>query len=84
MAVDRTHDGHGEPANYWVPITPNDSTDLDPMPRSIYIGTAGAIRFVDAAGDTRTVTTMIAGYHPTRPRRIHSTGTTATDIWGLF
>jgi hypothetical protein len=83
-AVDKTQSGLGAPADEWVPITPSDSTDLTYIPRALYIGTAGALKAVDGTGTARTMANAVAGYHPLRPRRIYSTGTTATDIWALY
>jgi hypothetical protein len=83
-AADKTQSGLGAPADEWVPITPSDSTDLTYVPRALYIGTAGALRAVDGTGTTRTIGNAAVGYHPLRPRRIYSTGTTATDIWALY
>lgn len=62
-------------------ITPDDNADLVFMPRAVYVGTSGHLTFRDREGETITLNNLAAGvFHPLAPKRIMSTGTTATDI----
>lgn len=74
------------PADNAASLTPNDSTDLSTVARGVYIGGAGDIT-VDFVGDGTniTITGLSAGViYPFRVQRLYSTGTTATDIVGLW
>jgi len=67
-------------------ITPSDSADID-VTRGLYIGTAGALKITDAAGNTVTIANATAGDHPWQIKRVYSTGTdaaVAADIHGLY
>ena len=63
-------------------VTPNDSTDLNSHTRGVYIGGEGTIRVThvdDTAATDYPVT--VAGYiYPWAVKRIHASGTTATNI----
>lgn len=62
-------------------ITPDNNTDLVFIPRGVYIGTSGNLRIHDADGEVVTFTNIAAGViHPIAPKRILSTGTTASGI----
>lgn len=63
-------------------ITPNDSTDLTTIPRSLNIGVGGALKVTTMSGTTL-VLTVAAGVLPLRVTRVWATGTTATNIAGL-
>ena len=66
-------------------VTPNDSTDLDYVTRGIYIGGSGDVVVITKGGDEVTLVNTLAGtYLPIRVSRIKSTGTTATNILGLY
>jgi hypothetical protein len=69
-----------------VAVTPNDSADLDRHTRGIYIGTAGTIRVthVEDTSPTNYPITIGGSVYPWAVKRIHSTGTTATDIIAQF
>ena len=64
-------------------ITPNDSTDLNPFPRYLYIGGTGNIAVETMAGNTVTFSAHPVGYFPQRVRKVLATGTTATNIVGI-
>ena len=69
------------PANRWESVTPHDSTNLTYWPRAIYVGGAGNISAVDINNNAVTFTGVAAGsVLPIRPKRINSTGTTATGL----
>lgn len=62
-------------------VTPNDSADLSDTARYLWIGVAGDVKVDTAGGDTVTFKGCAAGsVLPVRVRRVHATGTTATDI----
>ena len=83
-AEDRTGGGLGEPATCWFEITPHDDENLPILPRAIYVGVAGDVVMRDKRGVTCIFKTMAVGEHPMRPKRILSTGTSATNIIGLY
>lgn len=82
-AVEQTGDGLGAPAVEWFAITPHDTNELSVRPRCLYVSVAGDISVVSKLGATMTIT-VVAGYHPLRPVKVKSTGTTATGIYGLY
>ena len=72
------------PAQYAVAVTPDDDNDLAHVSRALYIGGAGDVSLVTAAGDTATFTGLPAGFVlPVRTSRVRETGTTATGIIAL-
>jgi len=82
MADDLKHSGRSAlgPVTDYIPVTPNDSTDLAHIGAALYIENGGAISVVTYAGETRTLQvgmfhTLIGGF-----RRVRATGTTATGI----
>jgi len=79
-----TH-GVSAPAEGAADITPNDSADLSITTRGIYVGASGDLKVDTAGGDTVTFVDIAAGViHPIRVQRVYSTGTTATDIIGVY
>lgn len=67
-------------------VTPTDGTDLDHATSAIFIGGDGDIK-VDLVGSGSGVVFkgLAAGvFYPIRCKRIYSTGTTATDIIGVY
>jgi hypothetical protein len=79
-----THQGGLEaPARDAFAITPNDSTDLAVSTRALYVGGTGNVKVDTVAGTTVTFTAVPVGILPVRVRRVHSTGTTATNIVGM-
>jgi len=76
--------GLDSPANNIVSVTPDDS-DLATDFRSLYVGVAGNVAIVSTGGDTVTFVGVLAGsILPVRCRQVKSTGTTATNIIGLY
>lgn len=62
-------------------ITPDDNANLDFTTRGIYVFSGGTLHVITKAGSDVTVS-VNAGYHPIRVKKIYSTGTTATGLWG--
>jgi hypothetical protein len=63
-------------------VTPNDSTDLLAHTRGLYIGGVGTIRVTHVLDtDPTDYPVTAAGYiYPWAVKRVHATGTTATNI----
>ena len=79
------HAGLESPAERAFAITGNDSTDLTVTPRAIYVGGAGNVKVTTIGGDTVTFSGALAGtIIPVRVTRVFSTGTTATNLLGLY
>jgi hypothetical protein len=73
------------PADNLAAITPHDTTELEFWTRGIYVGGAGDIAVVSAAGDAITIVGCLAGVvYPFAVKIIKATGTTATDLIGLY
>lgn len=67
-------------------VTPHNTTELDPLPRALWVGGVGDV-VVKLADDTSTttLTAVAAGtLLPLRPVLVKSTGTTATLIIALW
>lgn len=88
MATDTfssTTTGIDGPASNFAPITPNDSTDLTFVTRTIYVGTGGNVAVVGPTGATAVFKNVFAGASlPIRVSRVLATGTTATDLVALW
>jgi len=77
--------GLTSPARNAMAITPNDGTDLASVTRGIYVGVSGDIALVTAGGQTVTFKTAAQGSTiPIQAARVLSTGTTATNLIGLY
>ena len=62
-------------------VTPSDSADLSFIPRGIYVGGSGHLAILDREGESIVFSNLAAGViHPLAPKRVLSTGTTATNI----
>lgn len=73
------------PAIHAASITPNDSADLAANTRGIYVGTGGDLRVTMAGGQTITFKSLTGGMvHPFCTTRVWATGTTASDIVGVY
>lgn len=71
----------------WLDATTllSDSADLPEVPRGIYVGVSGNVKMNDGKGNTVTFVGLAAGVeHALHPRRIWSTGTTATSVNLLY
>lgn len=75
------------PATSSYAVTPNDTTDLTISVKAIYVGVTGDIKVElvnDAVGDAVVLKAVPVGLLKIRARRIWATGTTATNIIGLY
>lgn len=73
------------PASRGFAITANDADDLAAETRAIYVGGAGSLALVLASGDEVTFTGLTAGtFLPVRAVRVKTTGTSATQLVGLY
>ena len=76
--------GIESPAPNAAAITPSDSAELPTIPRSVWVGTSGNVA-VKMHNSTDTVTFVgVQGLLPIVPKQVLSTGTTATDIVGIW
>ena len=81
-----TIDTYQRPASYVgaAAVTPDNATDLTVAPcRALYIGTAGTLR-VTVNGSTVNFGAVVAGVFPVAVTRVHSTGTSASNILALY
>ena len=63
----------------------NDGTDLINATRGIYVGGAGDVKVTTVGGSTVTFAAVPAGgVLPVRAVRIFATGTTATNLIGMY
>lgn len=68
------------PASQHAVLTPNDTTDISPRPRALYINTAGDVQITDENGVSVTYASVAAGtILPFSPVRLGS-ATTATVV----
>lgn len=78
-------DNSAAPARRGFAITANDATDLAAETRAIYVGVAGDVVAVLSSGDEVTFAGVVGStVLPIRARRIKATGTTATQLVGLY
>jgi len=74
------------PARRLVTITPNDSSDLADVTRALYVGVTGDV-VVIAANDSSSITIKNAQAGTVLPiqcKRILATGTTASQLVGMY
>lgn len=72
------------PAGNAFDITPHNSNDLTIKTRGLYVGVTGNVK-VDIGGTAITFVGLAAGViHPLRVTRVYATGTTATNIVGVY
>ena len=73
------------PGEHAFAITPNDSTALTIATRAIYVGGNGNLKVTTVGGETITFTGVVAGMiYPLRVALVWSTGTTATNLIGVY
>lgn len=73
------------PGRCWKAITPSDTVDIPDRPRALYVGTGGNISAIDQNGNTVTFSNVLGGaFLPIGPVRIRATGTTASNIVGIW
>lgn len=67
-------------------ITPHDTNALPATTRGLYVGVQGdvTLRFADATSDITLVGLAAGIIHPLAVTHVRSTGTTATDIVGVY
>lgn len=74
-----------DPAEKVFAITPNDSTALEHDTRAISLAGIGNLAVITVGGDNITILGLAAGImHPIRLRKVLSTGTTASGIFGYY
>ena len=73
------------PAEEFDAITPADGTVLEKPTRGLYLGGGGDVTVDSMEGVQVTFVGLAAGQiHPIRCTRVYATGTTATDIVGVY
>lgn len=82
---DTQTDSLSQPARDAFAITPHDTSEIDPLPKAIFVGTGGNITLRAADGSADVVFKNVASGQilDVRARFIRTTGTTAADIVGL-
>jgi hypothetical protein len=71
------------PASDAFAVTPNDSTDLTFIARSLFFGGAGTVSVITLEGTTVSFTIPAGFILPLEVSRVNATGTTATGIVAL-
>ena len=83
--IDTCGDGLGGPAVKGFEVAVSDGSDLPFYPRALYVGVAGNVTVVMKDDTTLGFVGVTAGsFLPIRPKRVKSTGTTATNIIALY
>lgn len=78
-------DQFSAPARRGFAIAASDAADLPAETRAIYVGTGGDLALVLASGDQITLAGIAGGMLlPVRARRVIATGTTASQLVGLY
>lgn len=78
-------DALADPCDNAFAITPSDSTDFTYVSRGIYVGVSGDIMAVMADGTAVLFKNAVAGsILPLRCSRVNSTGTSATNLVGIY
>lgn len=75
--------GLTSPATKHFNITPHDTNELATKPRGIYVGVAGDVVLTDEAGTDCTYKNA-SGVLPVRAVKVKATGTTATNLIGIY
>ncbi|MCE7999713.1 MAG: hypothetical protein HEP70_12700 [Rhodobiaceae bacterium] len=77
--------GLESPATYAETVTPSDSVELAHISRAIYVGGTGDLAVTMKEGGSVTFKNVIGGtVLAIRVGRVLSSGTTATDIVGMY
>ena len=83
--IDRSGQGSGEPAVFGFNIAPSDVQYLPFVPRAIYVGGSGDVAIMMPGGDIVLLTGAVQGsVLPVRAIKVFFTGTTATNLVGLY
>lgn len=64
----------------YVPVTPDDNTDLPDVAASLYVQGGGTIAFISVKGNSRTVVVPDYGWLVCGVTRVLAAGTTASGI----
>ncbi len=82
---DSQTDTASQPAREAFAITPHATNEIDPLPKAIYVGTAGdvTLRAAGSASDVLFKNVAAGQIIDVRARYIRVAGTTAADIVGL-
>jgi hypothetical protein len=73
------------PAEKFDDITPHDTNNLAAPTRGIYVGVSGDLKVDSHDGNAITFVGISAGIiHPISCTRVYNTGTTATNIVGIY
>ncbi len=73
------------PGRSWRAVTPSNSTNLPGGCRALWVGTAGDLSLVGDDDTAIVFTTPSNGYLlPLGPKRVNSTGTTASGIVAIY
>lgn len=76
---------HGSrPGDGSAAVTPNDSTDLAQVARSLFVQVGGTVKFTALDGTVDTWTVPDNFLVPVQVARVWSTGTTATGIHAIY
>lgn len=74
-----------DPSNAYFAITPSDLITSNREFRGLFLGGGGNVSIVDARGNTQLFKNCVAGVPlGLGGIRVNATGTTATDIVGLY
>ncbi|GGH36433.1 hypothetical protein SAMN05444007_108263 [Cribrihabitans marinus] len=77
--------GLSDPGRHAAAVTPNDTVDLDPPARSLFIGTGGNVRVLTYGSETVDFKGVQTGHVlPMHVRRVLASGTTAADIVAIW
>lgn len=73
------------PAEYAEAVTPHDTTELSPVPRSLYIGTGGnVVVTMEGGGDVTFKNVSSGSILPIRVTKVKNASTTAQNIVALY
>ena len=65
-------------------VLPSDAADLSVSSRALYIGTGGDLQITTVSGSVVSLKNVPVGILPLRVRRVHATGTSASDIVAVW
>lgn len=87
-AIDKTggRGGVSGSASNAFAIAPSNDNQLDIVTRGIYVGVSGDLKVdMDDSGTAIAFVGLASGIiHPIRARKVYATGTTATNIVGVY
>lgn len=77
--------GLSSPVAHGAAVTPDDTDDLEWVTRCLMVGQSGDVTCDLLGGETITFTSLQPGsLYPFRVKRVYATGTTASNIVGLW